>query len=276
VKTLLEDEEQARRKYEAALGKEGIEAAMRIRDRLIGVEEGERDVYLCHGFCELGASAMIPVLEGIREFLVVNPSEVLIIIIQDEGVTPQDIEKCFQESGLIDFVYRGAAAPAWPTLGMMVATEQRVLVMTENSKTGVAWIHPAFEVIHETPFSFHDPSEFSCKPNRQGASSSLFLLNHWIDTAPAPLPSNAEKVNAYDFLLARARKCQEARGRLPNLIAVDFYRTGDLFAVTETLNRVKVRKHAAAEQPLPARPGATSGGVARFIGPIWECSRASG
>jgi hypothetical protein len=65
------------------------------------------------------------------------------------------------------------------------------------------------------------------------------VLNHWIETAPAPLPSQAEKVNAYDFLLKRARQCQKARGKLPNLVAVDFCNTGDLLAVTETLNGIK-------------------------------------
>ena len=239
IKTHLEDEGMARKKYEAALGKEGVDAAMRIRDRLIGSEEGERGVYMCHGFCELGASAFVPMLGQMREFLVANPNEVLMIVIQDEGVTPQDIEKCFQESGLIDFVYRGAAGPPWPTLREMVASDQRVVVMTENNSEGVEWIHPAFEVMQETPYSFHDPAEFSCQPNRGGASASLFLLNHWIDSSPAPLPSNAEIVNAYDFLLARARQCQKERKHLPNLIAVDFYRTGDLFEVARTLNRIK-------------------------------------
>ena len=248
IKTLLENEEQARQKYEAVLGKEGIEAAMRIRDRLIGGEEGERDVYLCHGFCELGGSALVPVLEQIREFLVMKPNEVILMIIQDEGVTPQDIEKCFQKSGLLDFVYHGQAASPWPTLREMVASEQRLVVMTENNSTGVPWIHPAFEVMQETPYSFHDPSEFSCQPNRGGGSGSLLLLNHWIETAPAPLPSNAEKVNAYDFLLNRARKCQKERGKLPNLVAVDFCHTGDLFAVTETLNGITGARTAAMKK----------------------------
>ena len=55
----------------------------------------------------------------------------------------------------------------------------------------------------------------------------------------APKPSNAEIVNAYDFLLNRAQQCQAERKHLPNLIAVDFYRTGDLFEVVKTLNGIK-------------------------------------
>jgi hypothetical protein len=40
------------------------------------------------------------------------------------------------------------------------------------------------------------------------------------------------------FLLGRARKCSAERQHLPNLIAVDFYQTGDLLAVVNKLNRV--------------------------------------
>lgn len=239
VKTLLEDEAAARRKYEAVLGKEGIDAAMRIRDRLIGENEGNRAVYLCHGFCELGASPLIPTLQKIREFLIVNPNEVIVLVIQDEGVTPKDIEKCFQESSLIDFVYRGAVGTPWPTLRKMIASDQRVVVFAENNSTGVSWYHLAYESMQETPYSFHQPEDFSCRPNRGTTSCSLFLINHWIETAPAPKPSNAEKVNAYDFLLQRAEQCEGERRMVPNLLAVDFYKTGDLLKVVTTLNRIR-------------------------------------
>jgi hypothetical protein len=46
-------------------------------------------------------------------------------------------------------------------------------------------------------------------------------------------------VNAYDALLERARECQRIRGHLPNLVAVNFYREGDLFRVVDTLNRLR-------------------------------------
>jgi hypothetical protein len=37
-------------------------------------------------------------------------------------------------------------------------------------------------------------------------------------------------------LLERARRCARARGRRPNVLAVDFYRTGALLRVTRVLN----------------------------------------
>jgi len=239
IKTIMENEQAAMAKYEAALGKEGVAAAMRIRDRLIGGDEQQRAVYMAHGFCELGATRLVETLGQMRDFLVANPGEILIIVIQDEGVTPQDIEKCFAESGLIDFVYRGAVTPPWPTLRQMAESDQRVLVMAENNSAGVAWYHQAFEVMQETPYTFHDPKQFSNRPNRGGRGGSLLLLNHWIESTPMPRPSNAAIVNAYDVLLKRARACQRERRKLPNMIAVDFYATGDLVRVARTMNGIK-------------------------------------
>lgn len=246
IKTILDDEVKSVAKYEEAMGREAVEAAMRIRDRMVGEETGQRDVYLGHGFCELGATRFVDALEQIYEFLVMNPGEVVVIVIQDEGVTPPDVADCFERSGLINLVYRGAAAPPWPTLREMAESGQRVLVLAENNAEGVPWYHLATDVYQETPYRFLDPSEFSNRPGRGGTKGSLLLMNHWIETTPTPLPSNAEIVNAHDFLLARARACRRERGMIPNLVAVDFYRSGDLLRVVDALNGVEAPQTAAA------------------------------
>jgi len=253
VVTVLNDEKAAMAKYETALGKEGMAAVLRIRDRIAGQKRGPRDIYMCHGFCELGALELVPVLRDMRDFLVANPGEVLIIVIQDESVTPEDIDRCFEESGLVEFVYRGAVTAPWPTLRQMVDSDQRVVVMAENHSAGVEWYHPAFQVLQETPYTFHDPSEFSNRPNRGGTGGSLMLLNHWIESVPSPKPTDAAIVNAHDALLARINAFRRERGRYPNLVAVDFYSTGDLIQVVRELN----------QQPLPRSGGGRSGAVGR-------------
>jgi len=118
----------------------------------------------------------------------------------------------------------------------MVESDQRVVVMTENKAEGVDWIHPAFALVQETPYTFHHRSEFSNQPNRGGTSGSLLLMNPWIESTPMPKPSNADTVNARDFLLARIKALRRERGKLPNMVAVDFYREGDLVAVVQELN----------------------------------------
>jgi hypothetical protein len=111
-----------------------------------------------------------------------------------------------------------------------------LIVFLESGTGGVDWLHPAFETIQETPYSFRRPSDFTCVANRGARDSSLFQVNHWIDTPPMPKPSNAAIVNARALLLDRLRRCADERGHLPNIVAVDFYRTGDLFDVVRELN----------------------------------------
>jgi hypothetical protein len=50
--------------------------------------------------------------------------------------------------------------------------------------------------------------------------------------------SNARQVNARPFLTNRLQTCRRIRGRLPNLVAVDFYRQGDPLATVDALNGV--------------------------------------
>jgi hypothetical protein len=235
VKTDIEDERASRATFEKVIGKEAVDAAMRIRDRLTGPPTGPRAPYLCHGFCELGAAPLATMLAGVREFLVRNPGEVLLFVIEDY-VTPQDVEAAFREAGLLRFVYRGPVRPPFPTLREMVDSDQRLVVFAEKDAHGVPWYHPAFETIQETPYTFHRPEDFSCRPNRGTPDAPLFLLNHWIETTPTPRPSNAAIVNAHDVLLARARQCQRERGMLPNILAVDFALTGDVVGVAAVLN----------------------------------------
>jgi hypothetical protein len=228
------------------LGEPAVQAAESIRARLGSQPNGPRSIYLCHGFCELGAVPLASALGDLRSFLVANPGEVVIIINQDEGVTPADIAAAFGQAGLDDLIYRGPLGP-FPTLREMVDSGQRVVVLAENDAGQIPWYHLAYrEALQETPFRFSksaaltDPQTLAetCKQNRGPESAPLFLLNNWVDTTPVPRPSNAERVNAYDVLLRRAQTCDRIRHRMPNLIAVDFYRRGDLLGVVRAVNRI--------------------------------------
>ena len=223
----------SRDKIAGAIGAEGVAVAMRIRDRLVAGRDAVRGIYFCHGFCEIGAYPVAPALKEIRDWLVANPGEVIILSIEDY-VAPAAIDSAFRESGLVDFVYSGTTTP-WPTLRELIDSNQRVIVLLESGHAGPAYMLPGFRGVEfETKYSFRTPADFNCLPNR--GTTGLFLLNHWIETTPTPKPSNAAIVNAYDVLLARARRCQRERHHLPNLIAVDFAGIGDLLRVARTMN----------------------------------------
>ncbi|HEX9165771.1 MAG TPA: hypothetical protein VF862_07650 [Gemmatimonadales bacterium] len=222
-------------KLTEAVGEEAAQIAERIRNTLVGADEGKRDLYFCHGFCELGAYDPRPSFRAIREFMVANPDEVIILIIEDY-VTPEDLGRLFEEAELTGLVFQGPAPAQWPTLRELITSNQRLIVFTERGTPGVPWLLPTLGNIQETPYTFKTPEDFSCRPNRGDTTGSLFLINHWLETTPSPKPSNAAIVNAHDVLLARARECQRERKKLPNILMVDFYRTGDLVGVVAELN----------------------------------------
>ena len=228
--------EDERRKYEAALGPEAFAAAMRVRDRLVGAS-GATGLYMCHGFCELGAVLFDSALAQVREFLVSHPHEVVLLVLEDY-VTPQDIAAAVDSAGLTPYTYAGPPHGPLPTLREMIERDQRLVIMGENQTGDIPWYLPAYAVMQETPYTFHAPEDFSCSRNRGDRESPIFLMNHWIESTPAPRPSSAEIVNAADFVVARARECRRTRGKLPNVIAVDFAATGDVVRAAAVLNGV--------------------------------------
>ncbi len=217
-------------------GAEVVEARERIAASLGPLED--RELYLCHGFCEVGATPLREALQDIRRFLGSNPGEVLIVFIQDEAPA-EDIAAAFAEAGLERYAYAHPRRDApWPTLGELVERNQRLIVLTENAERApVPWLHRGFELAQETPFAFHSVDDLSCEPNRGPADAPLFLVNHWIEDI-SPNPQDAELLNAREVLLPRLRECAAARGLTPNLVAVNFYRSGDLFAVIDEINGV--------------------------------------
>jgi hypothetical protein len=247
LRTYFGGPEELRRQVEQdGLNPDAVDAAMRIRDRLGFAGEGERGLYLCHTFCELGGTRLDTVLDDLRDFLVANPSEAVVVINQDY-VTPADFVAAVKDAGLDDFAYRGPFTGAWLTLRQMIDRSRRVVFLAENEAGEEPWYRLAYDTItQETPYSFARVAQLtepprlpaSCEENRGPTDAPLFLVNHWITTDPAPRPSNAAQVNAYEALLRRTRECGRLRGQLPNLVAVDFYRRGDLFRAVNTLNGV--------------------------------------
>ena len=124
----------------------------------------------------------------------------------------------------------------------MIRTQKRLLVLAEDKTTGAPpWYAQGFDLVQETPYTFTSLKALdgptSCRPNRGTADSPLFQLNHWVEHVN-PSPALARKVNNFDFLLRRARRCERARGLKPNLVNVDFYDEGSVLQVVNVLNGI--------------------------------------
>ena len=226
--------------------------------RNVGKAQGKADgapIYLCHESCLFGASALIPELRKIADFLEANPYETLVFVNQD-AIDPVDFAGAVEAAGLLSYAYTGPAGP-WPTLGEMISSNQRVVFLAEQDAAGVPWYHRMEGgPLRETPYTFPggneitNPERFneSCRPGRGEGSAtgdSLFLMNHWASsTDPGsfkPLISKAEIVNTKATIVARARACEARRGFLPNILAVDFFGTGDVVGAADGLNGVSAK-----------------------------------
>jgi phosphatidylinositol-specific phospholipase C-like protein len=229
--------------------REGIARQLRdgIRVLLLDVHEGDGSVQLCHGPCWLGSRSHRDALTEIRNFLEENPREVLTLLYEDY-VPATEIETDFLRSGLDAYVYTHPQGEGWPTLGEMIETGARLVVMSEHGGPPPAWFHPLWELAWDNPFGNHNEDDFSCRLNRGSRRNGLFLLNHWVNTS-LDLPSEEEaiRVNRLETLYPRAMDCIQETGRLPNFIAVNFYDHGDLFRIVDLLNGVNKDLDAAFE-----------------------------
>ncbi len=193
-------------------------------------------IVLCHGPCALGQTPHLDTLTTIVEFLTQNPGEIVLIIYQDD-VAAADLALDYAATGAEALTYAHTQGEPWPTLGELVEANTRLIVTAEVGGPPPAWHHHVWDVAWDTPYGPNDPADLSCELNRGSADNDLFLMNHWVNSdIDLPSAPDAEVVNAYEFLLARAQECWEFWDHPPNFVVVDFYDRGDLVAVVETLN----------------------------------------
>jgi hypothetical protein len=205
--------------------------------------EGKPGSYFCHIVCELGSIEMGKTLGWFRDFLQTHPDEFVILFIEDK-VSPTDTATAFEKSDILPYAYIHKPDEPFPTMRELIEADKRLFVMAEvDAGSGaIPWYHQGFELAMETPYTFTSAEELAspagCVKNRGGTGKRLFQLNHWVEKLPRS-PSTAEKVNGFDFLVRRARLCQQLRNDAPpNIVAVDYYNKGDVVDVTQAFNGV--------------------------------------
>jgi len=191
-------------------------------------------VYLCHGSCVLGNRPLVDGLVAFKTFLDAHPRDVLTLIFESY-VSAADTAATFTEAGLDSYLLAQDVAQPWPTLGEMVASGRRIVVLTDHEPGTPAWYLDQWAFTFENPWSATKASELSCAVDRGVATNSLFTLNQFVSN-PFPTPEDSLAVNSNPFFLATAQKCQGLRNHLPNFLSVNFYDLGDLFAVVRALN----------------------------------------
>lgn len=241
VRTDFASEGRDRNRVAKGLPPPVLAAAQRLAGRVgLGDSGGRREVWLCHTVCELGATRMSDALDDVRRFLEANRGEIVILFIEPY-VPPTQIAREFRRAGLTRYLATLERDTPLPTLGAMVRSNRRLVVLTEKDATGsVPWYLDGFSFVQDTPLGAERTSQLRCKRARGTADSPLLMLNHWADLFPPRLTAN-KPFQTRRFLLERAHRCARARGMPANLIAVDFYDQGELISAVDELNGEQIR-----------------------------------
>ncbi len=193
-------------------------------------------LYAYHGDPFLGCIKFSDIGSQILSFLNSNPDEFLFITIEGTA-SNNDIATGFNSAGLSSFLYQHTLGSPWPTIGELIDSGQRIIVMNSNSGPSLPGYHTMWDFIQDTEYNFQNTGAFNCNYLRGNTNSDIFLLNHFL-TVASPQPLSAGATNAWDLVLNRARQCSAARGLHTNLLYIDFFNSGDVFRAADSLNRI--------------------------------------
>jgi hypothetical protein len=222
---------------ERDFGKPAVASALRIREAVTARPTGPVEPYLCHGLCEIGATELAPEMTRVRAWLDAHPREVVTFVIED-SVSAADTAAVFDRAGLTPLVRTQLPGRPWPTLGEMIDSGRRLVVMMQRNggNADYPWLLPAFDWVQDTPFRNPTAADLSCRRERGTDANPLLLINYWLGNDFRSLVTDARAINALAVLGPYLRKCEAERGMRPNFVAVNYFDQGDLFRAVDELN----------------------------------------
>ena len=242
VRTDFNAEQRDRNKVVKALPPAVLAAAERLTGR-IGLrpgEKGEREAFLCHTTCELGATRLSVALGDYRTFLERNPGEVVILFVEPY-VEPEKFEQEIRDAGLERYAKTLELGEPMPTLGELVEEDKRLIVFAEQDGGDPSWYMDGFSFVQDTPLGATKIGQTSCALERGDAGSPFLMINHWADVFPPQRGANGPFLTE-EFLNQRIGRCQRKRGLPVGLIATDHYDQGDFISYVDRINAQRAAK----------------------------------
>ncbi len=223
----------SRAKLMQEVGSATIDSMAAVRRSLVPTSTAA-EVYLCHGYCELGATRAVDGFTAVRQFLETHPAEVVLLFLQDD-TEAADTTAALKAAGLDRFAYTHRDAEPWPTLGELIRSATPLVVFAEQHGGAPLWFHPSFDDVKDTTFRAVKPNQLTCLTVRGPRDAPLFVLNNWLATSP-PEEREAEVLNDQGFIVDRARRCADEQHQRVNVVAVNFWETGAVLAAVDELN----------------------------------------
>ncbi|KAI0133912.1 PLC-like phosphodiesterase [Xylariales sp. AK1849] len=207
-------------------------------------------IELCHTYCDLlDAGSLQTFLGTVKTWLDGNANEVVTLLITNEdAIDVNDFADAFKAVGLDTYVFTpdgDLALEDWPTLGTLIANNQRAVVfMDYHADTSkVAYILDEFTYYFETPYDTTDENFPQCDLDRPAGASAdgrMFIVNHNLDLdilgILIPDLADADTTNSLSSILAQSDICESNYGKMPNVVLLDFVSIGDGIEGQDSLN----------------------------------------
>lgn len=261
---------------------------------------GSSPLLLCHTSCNLlNAGTLVAYLTTVRQWLDRNPYDVITILMGNYDVlSPQNFVAPVMDSGLLKYAYTPPTVPmplaSWPTLGEMIISGKRVVIMLdyEADQTAIPWLLDEFGQMWETPFSPTN-RDFPCtvdrppNQNRNESMDRMYMANHNLNVElslgtfnlliPAfPLLNETNAVTGYGSAGAQMNSCTSDWGRPPNFLLVDYYNLGNfngsVFQVAANANGVSYTRDSCCGlgqrviSEASSAAGSSAGGLVSLVG----------
>ena len=231
---------------------------------------------LCHVACAAGSVSLAATLDTFREFLSLNPSEVLTVFWElgydarfEAGAVPSSdvallktlLVAAYAEAGLGPYLYEKRQF-MWPSLGEMVRANTRLVTFSAvRTPVDAPWDLYFSEFVVQTPWGADNRQQLRAQCELPGLvvytpGRSMIIVNHFtalgaagVGTATSGALAGAmgadalRDVNRSPWMEQRLVECAKCLGLFPNFVAVDFWESSDVLAAVALFNRV----------PLPAR-----------------------
>jgi hypothetical protein len=218
-----------------------------IRALSLSVYDDAGVVTVCRGNCAEGNTPLGVVLDDVATFLDENPREVLTLLL-DGALPAKSLAAEFVAHNLDALAEPHDASDPWPTLGEMIDSGTRLVVIAETdeaAEAGPAWLLPRRDLVWESGNDWPSLSAMTCNPAVGDLSRPLYLVHQRLveageGGAPAdPSPKLAEEANELSIVTRRLQGCQKQFGHGPSFVAVDFSRVGDVVGATQVINGVR-------------------------------------
>ena len=252
-----------------------------IRSFMLDVHlTSQNELKLCHVSCATGAVSLAVTLETFREFLELNPREIVTLHLElgydmrfDEGAVPDAdmvrlktlLAAAYADAGLLRFVYEYSFY--WPTLEVMVIANTRLVTFSKElyaaNITYHLWDLSYNDFVAQTPWDSTDTQQLRANcalPNMvyYWQEHTVIVLNHFTTLGAAGVNMASTSalgdalgidalrgINRSPWMEEHLATCAKCLGRFPNFIAVDLWQSSDVIQVVAAFNAVPLTARAA-------------------------------